>query len=458
MSVEKKKRSRVKKSPVEHLREFFNLGKIQKMFRVGPELVTAVQPVFEAQTPLNIAKSVMMVGRLVVDNLEIWPDEYFEEAWESPFPTDFNGMLLNVFAGKPFKTLKTSDEGSLIYIIDVTPEIKAGYVMSTRTKIVSKVYFESDKLEKAREVITAELWGLMRDDNLVLRHVKRPRAAEEDYSSIALEKDDAFQPMPSQRATEYSAYLKKCIDAGVSRSVLLYGPPGTGKSTMARTIVDSLGLKSFRIRVEDIGHLETSTIFEAIDIFRPDSIILDDFDRSVEQSALLETLEYFQRHVKLVIATVNDKNKLDEAILRPGRFDELVQIKKMDDDVVKAVLGKVHRNAFEVVHDWPIAFIQEYVKRLRFMNPSEAEQSVRELATRVKRLSRYDDDEEETVSSLDSKKSTEDLKRVTEVKHSILGIRKRSNKTLVKHLNEYLDAHKKKIPMRTTRRRKKIRR
>ena len=256
---------------------------------------------------------------------------------------------------------------------------------------------------QAKGLIKAELWRQMKNDNIVLRKAKGPNLAYEGgYAPITLDVDDAFLPMPSKRAGEYSAYLRKCIDAGVPRSVLLYGPPGTGKSTMARTIVDSLGMKSFRIRVEDIGHMDSSSVFEAINIFEPDAVILDDFDRSHMQEKLLETLEFFQRHVKLVIATVNNKNQLDEAILRPGRFDELVQIKQMDGDVVKAVLGDQHSFAYDTVKDWPIAFIQEYVKRLRFMSPEEATASVKELAHRVKRLNKYDDDDDDVSSSLDS--------------------------------------------------------
>lgn len=278
--------------------------------------------------------------------------------------------------------------------------IKFGYVANKRHEYVPEVFVQIHAMEAAKEVIKEELWRLMKNDNIVLRQVKVKSATAEAFNSISLEVDDAFRPMPSKRAGEYSQYLRKCIDAGVSRSVMLYGPPGTGKSTMARTIVESLGMKSFRIRVEDIAHIETSAVFEAISIFEPDAVILDDFDRSDMQAKLLETLEFFQQHVKLVIATVNNKNNLDEAILRPGRFDELLQVKQMDDDVVRAVLGEEHAFAYETVKDWPIAFIQEYVKRLRFMNPEEAAASVKELAHRVKRLKKYDDDDEVTVDKL----------------------------------------------------------
>jgi hypothetical protein len=155
-------------------------------------------------------------------------------------------------------------------------------------------------------------------------------------------------------------------------------------------------MKSFRIRVEDISHIDTTSVYEAINIFEPDAVILDDFDRASSQSSLLETLEYFQRHVKLVIATVNNKKRLDDAILRPGRFDELVNVKTLDDDAINAVLGNEYKDSFELVKTWPIAFIQEYVKRRRFMNPVEAESSVKELAHRVKQLASYDEEDEDT--------------------------------------------------------------
>lgn len=374
------------------VRDFFNVGKVKKLFRMGTEIFSATVPFIEKQTPLNAAKAAFMIGKIVVDDLEVWPDDYFNEDWDNPYPLEFNKTILRALANKPYKVIRTSDESIVIYMVHFE-DVRFGYVINTKTGFVDRIYVEVEKLERARELVKAELWKLMKGENIVLRHVRRT-TTNADAETINLEIDDAFNPMPSRRADEYAVYLKKCIDADVSRSVMLYGPPGTGKSTMARTIVNNLGMKSFRIRVEDIGHIESSTVFEAINIFEPDAVILDDFDRSTSQASLLETLEFFQRHVKLVIATVNNKSHLDEAILRPGRFDELIQVKQMDEDVVRSVLGTAHADAYDLVKDWPVAFIQEYVKRLRFMTPAEAEASVKELAHRVQRLKKYDDDDE----------------------------------------------------------------
>jgi hypothetical protein len=66
----------------------------------------------------------------------------------------------------------------------------------------------------------------------------------------------------------------------------------------------------------------------------------------------------------------------------------------MDEDVVKSVLGSEHEDAYETVKEWPIAFIQEYVKRRRFMSQEEASNSIVELAKLVKRLDSYSRDDE----------------------------------------------------------------
>ena len=386
--------ARLARNPGDVIRDFFNVWGVKKAVRLGSDIFQVVVPVIEKPTPLNFAKAGFTISKIIIDDLEVWPEDYFDESWDPVYGEDFTRIVLKALHGKPYKIIRTSDESVLIHTVQVE-DVKFGYIFNTKNGRVDRIYVRGDKIARAKEIIKGELWKMMKDSNIILR---APKVVPGSYegSLISLEVDDAFNPMPSKRADEYSLYLKKCIDAGVTRSVMLYGPPGTGKSTMARTIVNNLGLKSFRIRVEDFGRIETSTIFEAINIFEPDAVILDDFDRTSEQNALLEILEFFQRHVKLVISTVNNKDRLDEAILRPGRFDELVQIKQMDEDVVRSILGEEHGGDFELLKDWPIAFIQEYVKRLRFMNPDEARESVKELAKRVRKLSSYDEEGEDT--------------------------------------------------------------
>lgn len=392
--MQEKANAIIKNNLKENLRDFFNLSTLKKAVQIGTDLFVAIEPVIEKRSIMNVTKSAFLVGKVIVDNAEVWADDYFDESWDSPYPIDFNKIILRAISKKPYKVIKTSDQALVVHMVELEPGLRLGYILNTKNDFVDRLFVESKNTKRAKEIIKKELWALLKDDNIVLR--RSGKKSEE--GEVVLEADDVFVSMPSKRSEEYSSYLRRCIDAQVPRAVLLYGPPGTGKSTMARTIVSTLGLRTFRIRVEDVGNIATSTLFEAIEIFEPDAVIMDDFDRSSEQAALLEILEYFQRHVKLVIATVNNRNMLDEAILRPGRFDELLYVKQMDEDVVKSVLGSNHADVFDLVKDWPIAFIQEFVKRRKFMSTEEAESTVLELAARVDRLKQYDDDGEERAS------------------------------------------------------------
>lgn len=386
---------------IDELKNTLNVSKVKKLFRLGTDIFSAFHPFIEKPTYFNAGRAVLAVGKVLVDDVEVWSDDYFDgDEWIEPYSRDFNLTILKVLCKYPFTTLKTANENNFIRLIDLEG-VKVGLIYHSKLKTVNRIYVESDKSEQARETIKRLLWEQFKGQPLVMRYNHR-MVIGADEQRIVFEVDDAFHPLPSAKATEYASYLRRCLDADVPRSVMLYGPPGTGKSTMARTLVENLGLHSFRVRIEDVRSLENSTLFEAITIFQPEAVILDDFDRADGQAALLETLEFFQRHVKLVVATVNNKNNLDEALLRPGRFDELVLVDHMDEAVIRHMLGE-YADGYDDVKDWPIAFIQEYKQRRRFMDSAEAASSMAELAKRVKRLDRYRDEGDTWEGLLDNR-------------------------------------------------------
>jgi adenylate kinase family enzyme len=370
---------------VNDIHNFTNTGSVKKLFRTGSKLFTAFKPFVERPTWWNIASAIVSAGEALVDENELWGDSYFDShEWTTPYTRHFTQLIVDVLVKYPYEILKTANEAATIRLVNFDG-IKAGWVMyAGKSKLVDAVYFESTAVERAKERIKEALWRRYKDSSLVMRYADNLLATLEG-NRVTINIDNSVEPLPSEQATCYTKYLKRCIDAGVHRSLMLYGPPGTGKSTMAKTIVDNLGFKSFRLRIEDIDRIENGTIFEALSIFQPDAVILDDFDRVTSQAALLETLEFFQKNVKLVIATVNDKDNLDVALLRPGRFDELVLVDKMDENVIRNILDE-YQDGFELVKNWPITFVQEYVKRRRFMSLEEAQSSMKELSQRVQDL------------------------------------------------------------------------
>lgn len=371
---------------VSDIKQLLSNSELKRIANFGVVALEAFGPYVDKPTILNGGRAFFRLAQNVIDQAEIWPDEYFEErGWVKPFSNMFTFMILRMLVGQSHTVIKTANEDSFIKLVE-RDGVKYGWVFDKKGKSVREIYVEERNVEKAQASIKRMFWEAYGNQSLVMR--RNNVISIDDSSGIVFEIDDAFNPLPSKMATEHSAYLRRCLDAGVRRSILLFGPPGTGKSTMARTLVKNLGLKSVRIRVEDIEQLNQTHLSETINMFEPDAIILDDFDRARAQASLLETLEFFRRHVKLVIASANNKHDLDEAILRPGRFDELILVNEMDEAIVKNILGE-YVDGFEDVKSWPVAFIEEYVKRRMFLDKSQAINSMRELAHRVERLSRY---------------------------------------------------------------------
>jgi DNA replication protein DnaC len=357
-------------------------------------------------TPFNLIKCGINIWKTMNDN-QVYAEEYFRGDWTEPFNECFNEFIVSILQDLPCKIIRTSEEERLIKIAQVGGE-EIGWIYQTTSADIQGVYVRKDRKEEARAALKQAQWDKVQHRYIVMEKIP----GKGDYSeSIHFKKDEDIVGLSSEKADEYSKYLKRCMDANVSRTILFYGPPGTGKSTIARAIADRLDLRTLRIRVEDIGSFDNTVIFEAVDIFKPDAIILDDLDRAHQQTHLLETMDRFHKHLKLVFATVNHQDQLDDALLRPGRFDEVVKIRRLDDIVVKGVLGEGNLHMFEQMKDWPVAFVQEYVTRRRFMSEEEALLACKELTKRVNKLRSYDDededDEEEEVAGSDDKSEGE---------------------------------------------------
>jgi SpoVK/Ycf46/Vps4 family AAA+-type ATPase len=381
------------------LRQFLSQSHVKRMFNLGNELFSAASPFLDEPTWWNAARSVIAMGKVMVDDTEMIDDEYFAgDEWAEPYSTDFNQTLLRVLQKFQYEKIKTSNENMIVRIVTLPCGVKAGWTCNIKNDMIDHIYVETEGLDEARDEIKKLLWEQFKGKSLVMRKNNRVILTG-DEARVVFEVDNTFETKLSKRAIEYASYLKKPLDANVSRSVMFYGPPGTGKSTLARTLVELMNLRSFRIRIGDLGELDNSTLFEAINIFEPDAVILDDFDRTSGQAQLLETLEFFQQKVKLVIVTVNNKNRLDDALLRPGRIDELILIDKMDEEVVKHVLGE-YVDGYDLVKDWPIAFINEYVVRRTYLSVKDAADSVTELANRVAELDDYRESDKDDIARM----------------------------------------------------------
>lgn len=245
------------------------------------------------------------------------------------------------------------------------------------------LYFKS-KTHTGRQIWDWLLETKKKEINSNFYNLDAKESKQDRYGSttnFALNADDVHA-IDSGRSTHYTQYLQSFLDAGVNRSVIFLGAPGTGKSTLIQTVLKNLDLISFRFRYNAFT-TDLSAIKYLLESLKIEALIMDDFEQGISNEFLLQFLEWTNRNIKLVLASSNSLRKINPAIIRPGRFDELFEINEVDDDLLQGLLGNKYEELGERVKKWPVAYINELMLRCRIRNTLNIEMTIKELDERV---------------------------------------------------------------------------
>lgn len=200
---------------------------------------------------------------------------------------------------------------------------------------------------------------------------------------ITLNSWENKNPLPSMQSKILCARTCKFLEAGHSRGIMLHGPPGTGKSMMARYLAKELSTFVALIHINAKSYHQKEIISFCMQVLRPEVVIVDDLDHVPNPVGLLETLDKIREYTKLLIVTVNDKEKFPKAALRVGRIDEIYQVDRIlyPQDILPEIA--LTEEMVEAMNDWPISFVEEFGRRVRTLGVNSIQEEFDNLVPRV---------------------------------------------------------------------------
>jgi transitional endoplasmic reticulum ATPase len=191
--------------------------------------------------------------------------------------------------------------------------------------------------------------------------IQRPNIKWEEIGGLTEVKEELAEAIewPLKHADLFSI-----ADVKPPKGLLLYGPPGTGKTMIAKAVATTseanfISVKGPELLSKWVGESEKGVreIFRKARQAAPCIVFFDELDavaprrgrskgdahvteRVISQMLTeMDGLEDLKGVV--VIGATNRPDIIDEALLRPGRFDRILEVPFPDKDAIKEIL-KIH--------------------------------------------------------------------------------------------------------------------
>ncbi len=222
-----------------------------------------------------------------------------------------------------------------------------------------------------------EMQGLGDKGKIYNPDVSSDKVTFKDVAGLKEEKDEMIEIVDFLK--EPKKYTK--MGAKVPKGVLLCGKPGTGKTLIAKAIAGeanvpfiSMSGSEFIEMFAGLGASRVRKLFEKAKNISPCIVFIDEIDaigsrRTASSGAdtennqtlnqLLVEMDGFDSDTSIIIiAATNRPEMLDEALLRPGRFDRRITIGLPDVNDREEIL-KIHAKDKKISKDVSLKSIAE---------------------------------------------------------------------------------------------------
>ncbi|MFB5613260.1 MAG: AAA family ATPase, partial [Nitrosarchaeum sp.] len=271
------------------------------------------------------------------------------------------------FVGADLEIL--SKEAAMRSLRKILPEINLSEE-KVSTEILQKIKITSDDFRDALKEV--------RPSALREVQVQIPNVNWDDVGGLDELKEELREaiewPIKHKEAFEY-------VNVEAPKGILLHGPPGTGKTMIAKalaTMTESnfISIKGPELLSKWVGESEKGVreIFRKARQAAPCIIFLDEVDALVPRrgsgdsgshvtenvvSQILTEIDGLEElHNVLIIGATNRLDIVDEALLRPGRFDRIIEVPNPDSKGREQIF-KIHSRKKPLSSDVDVAKIVE---------------------------------------------------------------------------------------------------
>ena len=270
------------------------------------------------------------------------------------------------FVGADLESL--SKEAAMRALRRILPEIDLDEEKISK-EILQKIQITDEDFKEALKEV--------RPSALREVQVQVPNVSWDDVGGLDELKEELREaiewPIKHKEAFEY-------VDIESPKGVLLYGPPGTGKTLIAKALAkmtDSnfISVKGPELLSKWVGESEKGVreIFRKARQVSPCIIFFDEIDALVPRrsgsdsshvsenvvSQILTEIDGLEElHDVLIIGATNRLDIVDDALLRPGRFDRIIEVPKPDIKGREQIF-KIHTKNKPLAEDIDISKIVE---------------------------------------------------------------------------------------------------